>query len=143
MKNRLAYRLLVDISGSWKEIAVNSNYGELLEIAKSNNNFDWIIVKLKQSSWLMSETKRLAESYHDRQTMSGTVVEGQTCGCCGCTTNSTVSVEHDGQKDYSKDLKVCNDCYQDIFTYWAENKPNKIAPPFKSLTNDHQKRIML
>lgn len=71
--------------------------------------------------------KKIASSYHDREVLSGLLMKGQICDCCKKNVSSTISIEHDS-RDYSKDLNVCDSCYDDLLNYWKNNKPNKISP---------------
>jgi hypothetical protein len=71
--------------------------------------------------------KEIAETYHDREVMTGMSGGDNKCECCGKKVVTRTCIEHDSQ-DYSKDLWICSDCYCAIVKYWQENRPKKIAP---------------
>ena len=108
------------------QIAINEYSMFILSNPKNISLQDWLTEKEIQlrKKW-DDKIKEIAETHHDRLCMS--VLSGikQTCGCCEYETITTTVVEHDS-RDYSKDLRVCNDCYSTIMKYWKANSPRKI-----------------
>lgn len=71
--------------------------------------------------------KELAENYHDRLVMSMVSGSNKNCECCRKETITLTCIEKD-DKDYSKDVWLCDKCYAAIVAYWKEHSPKKICP---------------
>lgn len=101
------------------------------EFAKFYCNEQPLFCSYEKVKFLERDTKEkikeLAENYHDRFVMSMVTGSNKNCECCGKETKTLICIEKD-DKDYSKDVWLCDKCYAAIVVYWKEHSPKKIFP---------------
>jgi hypothetical protein len=73
------------------------------------------------------DIKEIAKTYHERDICCGMSGGEQLCPTCGRKVYTKYSIEHDS-RDFSKDLSICMDCYDELHKLWKENSPRKICP---------------
>lgn len=117
--NRLGGKIGMYIMDKWKMHEIDDY--ESLELC------EFLMNKKILEPALPNRIKEIAEQYHERVCGGTLGMSNQKCECCFSKTNTTTVIEHDS-RDFSKDLKLCTDCWIKLMSYWQKNHPKKIVP---------------
>jgi hypothetical protein len=99
---------------------------ELLEVLQIMADFD-------MRPAIISRLETIAKSYHDRDICSCVSMsvfgDGPKLNCPVCfkQVHTLTSIESD-DRDFSKDMSICWDCYDKLHNIWKTNTPGKICP---------------
>jgi hypothetical protein len=75
----------------------------------------------------MNTINNIAENYHERYPSGAIHIKNQICECCASGINITIPLEHNN-RNYSKDIKICSNCYCKVFNIW-----NNATPPLSNI----------
>jgi len=65
----------------------------------------------------MDTINNIAKNYHERYPCGAIHIKNKICECCASSINITIKLEYNN-RDYSKDIKICNNCYYKVFNIW-------------------------
>jgi len=90
-----------------------------------------ILADFNMKPTVLSKLETIAGNYHERVVCAQTSAlfsnKKLFCPTCYKEVITLTSIESD-DRDYSKDLSICIDCYIKIVDIWKINTPGKICP---------------
>lgn len=107
--------------------ALRNDYNDDKELLQALN----ILADFYTRPTVVSRLETIASSYHDRVVCSQVSAffsdKKLLCPTCFKEVLTLTSIESD-DKDYSKDMSICTDCYIKIVDIWKTKTPGKICP---------------